>query len=347
MVTPIRLSYGVLAATIILAGLLHLGVPLLVVLFSYFALRQLYFLTKRKWLALILFGVVMAGIATAAVFFTRAAVLALPDVADTSLPSASAWAQKRQIELPFNDFETLKQAVTEALGQEAHYLRNVANFAKSSAAILFFSIIGIIAAGSLFFKTGLDPHRGTHRLQNNLYSICCDEVSTRFRDFYRSFATVMGAQITISLVNTGLTAIFLFAVRMPHALLLVPVTFLCGLVPIVGNLVSNTVIVFVALTLSLKLAVAALLFLVLIHKLEYFLNSKIIGDRIRNPIWLTLVALIIGERLMGIPGLILAPVVLNYLRVEMLTVEVLPRTAEPPNANVQAPKKFEISKLGA
>jgi len=37
-----------------------------------------------------------------------------------------------------------------------------------------------------------------------------------------------------------------------------------------------------------------------------------------------LIALIIGERLMGIPGLILAPVVLNYLRVEMLTVEVRP-----------------------
>ena len=31
---------------------------------------------------------------------------------------------------------------------------------------------------------------------------------------------------------------------------------------------------------------------------------------------------------MGIPGLILAPVVLNYLRVEMLTVEV-PPLAEP------------------
>jgi predicted PurR-regulated permease PerM len=54
------------------------------------------------------------------------------------------------------------------------------------------------------------------------------------------------------------------------------------------------------------------------------LNSKIIGSRIRNPVWLTLIALIIGERLMGIPGLILAPVVLNYLRVEMLTVEVSP-----------------------
>ena len=324
MITPVRLSYVVLAATIVLAGLLHLGVPLLVVLFSYFALRQLYFLTKRKWLALILFGVVVAGIAAAAVFLTRAAILALPDVADTSIPSASAWAQKRQIELPFTDFESLRQVVIDALGQEANYLRNVANFARSTTSVLVFCILGIVAAGSLFIKTGLDPYRGTHRVKNNLYSICCDEVSTRFRDFYRSFATVMGAQIMISLINTLLTAIFLLAVRVPHTPLLIAVTFLCGLVPIVGNLVSNTIIIFVALTVSLKLAIFALVFLIVIHKLEYFLNSKIIGDRIRNPVWLTLIALIIGERLMGIPGLILAPVVLNYLGVEMLTVEVRP-----------------------
>ena len=324
MITPVRLSYGVLALTIILAGLLHLAVPLLVILFSYFALRQLFYLTKRKWLAVIVFGVVVAGIAAAAVFLTRAAVLALPDVADTSIPSASAWAQKRQIELPFTDFDSLRQVVIDALGQEANYLRNVANFARSATAVLAFCVLGVVAAGSLFIKTGLDPYRGTHRVKNNLYSICCDQVSTRFRDFYRSFATVMGAQITISLVNTGLTAIFLIPAGMPHAPLLIAVTFLCGLVPIVGNLVSNTIIVFVALTVSPKLAIFALVFLVLIHKLEYFLNSKIIGDRIRNPVWLTLIALIIGERLMGIPGLILAPVVLNYLRVEMLTVEVRP-----------------------
>jgi len=322
MITPTRLSYVVLAVTIILAGLLHLGVPLLVVLFSYFALRQFYFLTKRKWLAVILFGVVVAGIAAAAVILTRTAILALPDVADTSIPSASAWAQKRQIELPFTDFESLRQVVIDALGQEANYLRNVANFARSATAVLAFCILGIVAAGSLFIKTGLDPYRGTHRVKNNLYSICCDKVSTRFRDFYRSFATVMGAQIMISFINTVLTAIFLLAVRLPHTPLLIAVTFLCGLVPIVGNLVSNTIIVFVALTVSLKLAIIALVFLIVIHKLEYFLNSKIIGDRIRNPVWLTLIALIIGERLMGIPGLILAPVVLNYLRVEMLTVEV-------------------------
>ena len=333
MITPARLSYGVLAVTIILAGLLHLGTPLLVVLFSYFALRQLYFLTKRKWLALILFIVVVAGIASAAVYITRAAFLALPDVADTSIPSASAWAQKRQIELPFTDFESLREVVMDTLKEEAHYLRNVAHFAGSTTAALVFTVIGIVVAGSLFLKTGLDPYRGAHPVKNNLYSICCDEVSTRFRDFYRSFATVMGAQITISLINTILTAIFVFAVRLPYAPLVIAITFLCGLVPIVGNLVSNTIIVFIALTVSLKLAIGALVFLVGIHKLEYFLNSKIIGDRIRNPVWLTLIALIIGERLMGIPGLILAPVVLNYLRVEMLTVEVPPVPEEVESLN--------------
>ena len=322
MITPTRVSYAVLAATIILAGFLNLGVPLLVMLFSYFALRQLYYLTRRKWVALALFVVVVAGVVAIGAYLMRAAILALPDVADTSIPSASAWAQKRQIDLPFTDFESLRQVVVNALGEEAHYFRNVANFAKATTTILVFSILGIVAAGSLFFKTGLDPYRGTHRFKNNLYSICCDAVSRRFRDFYRSFATVMGAQITISLINTALTAIFLLAAQMPHAPLLIATTFLCGLVPIAGNLVSNTIIVFVALTVSLKLAISALVFLVVIHKLEYLLNSKIIGDRIRNPVWLTLIALILGERLMGVPGLILAPVVLNYLRVEMLTVEV-------------------------
>lgn len=328
MITPTRVSYAVLAVTIILAKLLHLGAPLLVVLFSYFALRQFYFFTRRKWLALALFIVVVAGLVTAGVYFTRVAIRALPDVADTSIPSASAWAQKRQIDLPFSDFESLRQVVVSALGEEANYLRNFANIAKATTTNLAFSILGIVAAASLFFKTGLDPYRGTHRVKNNLYSICCEQVARRFRDFYRSFATVMGAQITISLINTALTAIFLMAIRMPHAPLLIVVTFLCGLVPIVGNLVSNTIIVFVALTVSLKLAISALVFLIIIHKLEYLLNSKIIGDRIRNPVWLTLIALILGERLMGIPGLILAPVVLNYLRVEMLTVEVPARQEE-------------------
>jgi predicted PurR-regulated permease PerM len=324
MTRPARISYGVLGLTILLAGVFHLGPPLLVLLFSYFALQQLYRLTLKKWIALILFVVLVLGTAAAAIYFTRAAILALPDVADTSIPSASAWAQKRQIELPFTDFDTLRDTVIDALKQEAHYLQSVAHFAGSTFGMLVLSVIAIVIAASLFLKPAFNPDSKIDGPANNLYAVSTAEISARFRDFYQSFATVMGAQLTISLINTALTGVFLLVVGLRHAPLLIALTFLCGLVPIVGNLVSNTIVTFVALSVSLKLAIAALIFLVVIHKLEYFLNSNIIGQRIRNPVWLTLIALVVGERLMGIPGLILAPVILNYLRVEMLKIEVSP-----------------------
>ena len=126
----------------------------------------------------------------------------------------------------------------------------------------------------------------------------------------------MGAQLVISGINTTLTAIFVAILGLKYLPLIVGLTFLCGLLPIVGNLISNSVIVGIAFTSSAKAAIAALIFLVLLHKLEYFLNSKIIGDRIKNPMWLTLLALVVGERFMGIPGMILAPVVLDYFKVE-------------------------------
>jgi len=322
MTTPVRVSYAALAVTLVLAAGLHLGPPLLAILFSYFALCKLLAVTKNKWVAFVLFVLVVAGIGWGAAYFTRAAIRELPEVADSSLPSASAWAQARRIELPFTDFDSLKAFVIDAFREETNYLKDVASFARNATTFLIFVAIGIVAAVSLFFNSQLDLSRNVPASRNNLYSVFCAELSARFRDFYRSFATVMGAQITISLINTVLTAVFVLAVRLPDAPLLIALTFLCGLLPIVGNLVSNTIIVCVAFTVSLKIALIALIFLIAIHKLEYFLNSKIIGDRIRNPIWLMLLALIVGERLMGIPGMVLAPVVLNYLRVEMSKIEV-------------------------
>ena len=326
MLTPRRISYAVLVFMLVLAGWLHLGPPLLAILFSYFALCKLLALTKKRWIALILFLLIAIGIACGAAFFTRTAIRELPEVADNSLPSASAWAQARQIELPFTDFDSLKAFVIGAFKEETNYLKDVATFARNATTFLIFVAIGIVAAVSLFFNSQLDLSRNVPASRNNLYSVFCGELSNRFRDFYESFATVMGAQITISLINTVLTAIFVLVVQLPDAPLLIALTFLCGLLPIVGNLVSNTIIVCVAFTVSLKIALIALIFLIAIHKLEYFLNSKIIGDRIRNPIWLTLLALIIGERLMGIPGMVLAPVILNYLRVEMSKIEVQPES---------------------
>jgi predicted PurR-regulated permease PerM len=158
-------------------------------------------------------------------------------------------------------------------------------------------------------------------------------MSIRFRTLYQSFARVMGAQIIISAINTALSAIFLVSTGYPYSMLLVCLVFLCGLLPIVGNLISNVVIVGVGFTMSPRLGITALVFLIVIHKLEYFLNSKIIGKRIQTPVWLTLIGLVVGERLMGIPGMILAPVVLYYIKTEASTYRLLSERDPTPVAN--------------
>lgn len=322
-----RFSYAVLAATVVLMGMLHLGAPFLALLFSYFVLRKLGKFIHNKWLALVVFLLVLAGISYTAGHFIRAAITALPTIAEHSIPSASAWAEAREIHLPFTDFESLKTMAVDAIKEEVHYLGNVANFARNASTTFVFLIIGIVAAISIFFNSQLDLFRNSHAVRNNLYSTCCDEITARFSEFYRSFATVIGAQMTISGINTILTAIFVFAMQLPYAPVVIGLTFLCGLLPIVGNVVSNTIIVFIGFMVSPKVAIGALVFLIVVHKLEYFLNSKIIGARIRNPIWLTLFGLIIGEKLMGVPGMILSPVVLNYLRVETSKLEAGPGKA--------------------
>jgi predicted PurR-regulated permease PerM len=336
MTRAVRISYIFIALTLILVGWLHLATPLLVVMFSLFVLNKMHF-TRSKWFAVLLFVLVILGISYGAAHFLKAAVVALPKIAHTSIPSIIAWAQEHDVELPFTDYESLKTVAIETVQEQVHYVRNAANFARGATTQFVFLIIGMVVAVSLFLNSQLDLDRATHKLRHNLYSLCCDEIANRFWGFYECFSTVMGAQIVISTINTLLTSIFLVLVDLPYAPVVIGVTFLCGLLPVLGNLISNTIIVGVAFTVSPKMALAALVFLVVIHKLEYFLNSKIIGDRIRSPVWLTLLGLIVGERLMGLPGMILAPVVLNYVKVETSRIPVDPPSPpSPPPADVSA-----------
>jgi predicted PurR-regulated permease PerM len=331
MSKPARFSYVFLALLFVLVIWLHLAIPLLAVLFSFFVLHKLAF-TRYKLLAVLLFILVIAGITYGAVHFTRAAIKAFPEIAETSIPSVLEWAQSHQIVLPFSDYKSLKDLAIDTVREQMHSLGPLARGATTNFVLL---IIGIVVAISLFLNSQLDLDRHSHRVKNNLYSLCCDEIAARFIALYQSFSTVMGAQIVISFINTLLTAIFVLIVKLPYAPVVVGVTFLCGLLPVVGNLISNSIIVCVAFTISPKLALIALVFLIVVHKLEYFLNSKIIGDRIRNPVWLTLLGLVIGEKLMGLPGMILAPVILNYIRLEASQIEVVRPKLESPDEEIE------------
>jgi predicted PurR-regulated permease PerM len=127
----------------------------------------------------------------------------------------------------------------------------------------------------------------------------------------------------ISALNALLTWIYLalilpgFGIELPFVKTMVIVTFVVGLLPVLGNLISNTVIVIISLSHSLYAAAGSLAFLVLIHKLEYFVNARIIGGQIKARAWELLIAMLAMEAAFGVPGVIAAPVFYAYIKKEL------------------------------
>ena len=315
MSQPTRISYVIMAVLLVLIGCFHLGTLVLTALFGFFAL-QMFSFGRSKFLGLILYVVVGVLIGCGMFYFSKQAYHTLPKIAETTIPAVAEFAERQGIELPFTDLASLK---TVAISEMKDDVANAGRYARAAAFKFVQLLIGLVVAASLFLSAtwGSENEPGTSR--DSLYATMVRELSLRFQTFFRSFAKVIGAQIIVSTINTGLTAIFLTWNHFPFASVIIVLTFLCGLLPIVGNILSNTLIVGVAFTIPVigpKMALIALVFLIVIHKLEYFLNSKIIGDRIKNPMWLTLIGLVLGEKLMGVPGMVLAPVVLHYIKVE-------------------------------
>lgn len=343
MTLPKRISYGFVAVLLVLIGWLDLTTPLLTVLFSLFALEGLHRF-MGKGLTVCLFVVLVSAMLYGLFYFLVQAYDTLPKIAAATIPAVIDFADKQGIKLPFEDMDSLKTVLLAEIKSQLGRIGHLTTVAIWEFAAL---IIGIVVAISMFLNARFDLDEEQHAVKNNLYSLTGAEIAERFRTFFHSFATVMGAQIVISSINTVLTGVYVFWVNLPYGSVILAITFLCGLLPIIGNILSNTLIVGVALTLSPQLALASLVFLVGIHKLEYFLNSKIIGDRIKNPMWLTLLGLVLGERLMGIPGMILAPVVLHYIKVEASRNKVeeggvvSSGAAGKPEAATAAPKERE------
>jgi predicted PurR-regulated permease PerM len=139
-----------------------------------------------------------------------------------------------------------------------------------------------------------------------------------------SFRRIVFAQVRISAINTVFTAVYLavalplFGVQLPLTKSLIALTFIVGLLPVVGNLVSNAVIVVVSMAHSPSVALSSLGYLIVIHKLEYFLNARIVGARIRAHAWELLLAMLTMEAAFGLAGVVAAPIYYAYLKEELL-----------------------------
>lgn len=63
--------------------------------------------------------------------------------------------------------------------------------------------------------------------------------------------------------------------------------------------------------------IASLVFLVLIHKLEYLVNSRIVGGETDSQAWEILMAIVIGETAFGVAGVVMAPIIYTFIKREL------------------------------
>lgn len=233
---------------------------------------------------------------------TEAARSYLPDWALTWLPV---------------DSDELKTTASTWLRAHARELRSVGQEVWRT---LVHILIGMIIGGIIVVsrEAGVHEHGPLVRA-----------LTDRVRLLGAAFRSVVFAQIRISALNTTLTALYLFfivpwiEIKLPLSKTMVAVTFIAGLLPVVGNLISNTVIVVVSLSVSPLLAVSSLVFLIVIHKLEYFVNARVMGGQIHARAWELLIAMLVMEAIFGISGLVAAPIYYAYLKNELSELRLI------------------------
>jgi predicted PurR-regulated permease PerM len=207
--------------------------------------------------------------------------------------------------------EDLREQIAEMLREHAHKI-SVAGMAgaKTFAQVLLGMVVGGMTAIHHFDAIDEWPP-------------FLSALHARSQAIADAFDKVVFAQVKISALNTILTAIYLlvilpvFGIHLPLRTVLIPLTFVTGLLPVLGNLVSNTAIVLISVGTSPGVAIASLIFLVAIHKLEYFTNAKIVGAEVHAHAWELLGAMLTMEAIFGISGLVAAPVVYAWLKAEL------------------------------
>ena len=273
---------------------------------------------RAKAAAIVVVSLFVVGIVSAASFgivvFMKgeggslSALLAkMADIIEDSRSTLPAWV----VEFLPSNAQGVRDTLSQWLREHASELQSIG---KDTGHALAQVLIGMVIGAMVSLRDALgDAERAP----------LARALAERIFRLGEAFRRIVFAQVRISALNTFFTAIYLvgvlpfFGVHLPLTKTMIVVTFLAGLLPVVGNLISNSVIVIVSMAHSPQVAFSSLGFLVVIHKLEYFLNARIVGGQINARAWELLTAMLVMESAFGIAGLVAAPIAYAWLKDEL------------------------------
>ncbi|SUO94879.1 AI-2E family transporter [Suttonella ornithocola] len=209
-----------------------------------------------------------------------------------------------------DSLSALRELLSKTLHDHAHQLQTAGlHTLRAIGHLLIGLIIGALAAWQIPVLSEQDP-------------ILVRRIHSQFNQLLTAFSQVFFAQMWIATINTILTSVYLLGIlpifghKLPMTGALLAFTFIAGLIPVVGNLLSNTLIILFSLSDSMLITGLSTAWLVIIHKLEYFLNAEIIGRHIHAKAWELLLIMVFMEAIFGMGGLISAAIV--YAQFKMI-----------------------------
>jgi predicted PurR-regulated permease PerM len=117
---------------------------------------------------------------------------------------------------------------------------------------------------------------------------------------------VLGNLATSAIAGVG-TFAWLVIFRVPYPLLLAFMVAILDLIPVIGSTVAGIIVSLIALSVSLPVAIATLIFYVAFRLAEdYLIVPKIVGRVVEVPATATLVAVLLGGAMLGVVGALIA-----------------------------------------
>jgi predicted PurR-regulated permease PerM len=205
-----------------------------------------------------------------------------------------------------DDLTSAAQTVAgSVLGGAFGFVYSTFGFAVTLFGVIFvgaYLLVDVRRMKAAFLRTA--PHGYRH------------DAKTLWEAFGYSLSKYLGGLALILAIQGAISAIGLFLLGVPYALVLGALVSVLAVIPYLGAWISGIVAVIVALTVSPTTALLTALLFLGIQQLEgNFLTPKIQGDTLHVHPILVFLAVIIGGGLGGIPGVIVAVPALAVLRV--------------------------------
>ena len=279
-----------------------------------------------RGLAILLSFLLMVGLIVLAAIYLVPLVVeqlaslisAVPEIANTVgqyLQNALDFLQNRGL-LPSDP----QQIISRIRDDAANAAQTVAGSVLSGAFGFVYSTFGFVVTlfGIIFIGAYLlvDVRRVEATFLRAVPHDYRHDAKTLWEAFGYSLSKYLGGLALVLAIQGAISAVGLFLLGVPYALVLGAVVSVMAVIPYLGAWISGTLAVIVALSVSPTTALLTAFLFLGIQQLEgNFLTPKIQGDTLHVHPILIFLAVIIGGGLGGIPGVIVAVPTSAVLRV--------------------------------